>query len=433
MADGAPQQGVIFGLLGYRIPRRHVERFIMLRTSAALALVPLALGCATGGVEGFFVDLYGRVVDEGDAPAAGVEVTLETLDGALLGSATADGDGWYAIPVLADEWKGHQLHAEAAGDGYMTSEAWFDLDLVEGDGQLLEGHPPQTWSLWSRQLPALWMAFDASQGYVEGEIVDAQTGGPPEETDAQGNVHPLQFSLELRAGWNAPSGETMIAEVQTGAGENAGQFDISGLPPGIYTAHVPEFTGFSGARFPLRLASSGLEIVRAAVSKPLSSEELRVSLFWNETPADLNLHVTGPKAITTSGEDEWERFHIYAGSDSHPPNATEDHDRIAAMELLEENGMGPETAGVYELRDDGPYRFSVFDFSNAAISESEALASSRALLQLWIGSQEPQFFEITPGLSGDNWIGAEWDPETGAIYRWQELTDVDTEEDPGNF
>ncbi len=387
----------------------------------------LSLLCACGpvGSEGFFVQLYGRVLDEEDAAAAGFAVSLAADDGSFIATASTDSDGWYSAPLLMDEWTGHQLRVRVEGDDYAASVAWFDLNLDAGESQLLQAHPPQTWSSWSRQLPHLRVSQDRSAGQAQGALVDAQTGGPPAEL--QGDVlTPVALDVELRLGWNAPNSEPVVAAVTSVLGDDAGEFSFEGVAPGLYTARVVAASGYTSSRFPLLLRTGSDGFTRATVTRPLATEELRVSLSWQELPADLNLHLTGPRASVTTGESEWERFHVWSDAPYHPGNASDEHDRVVQMDALADEGEGPETASVVELRAEGPYRFSVYDRSNAASSTSDALSWSGALVQVWVGTRDPLFFEITPGLRGNTWIAGAWDNGSEQLYRFQ---DIDWNED----
>jgi hypothetical protein len=385
--------------------------------SSTLALLS---GCGLSGPEGMFVQLYGRVLTEYAEPGAGLEVSLASSGGAAILETTTDADGWYSVAVLATELEDHGLRLQVDGDGHATTVAWFDLQLAEGELMNMPSHPPQLWSSWSRQLPPLQVAVEAAEGHAEGLILDAATGEPAME-DIGGQEVPLQLDIELREGWNAADGEPVVATVTTGEGASLGRFAVGGIPAGLYTARVLGAGGFTAARFPLLVRGETQAEVRATITRALASDELRAALVWGDSPADLDLHLTGPRASVTPGESQWERFHVWAGEPYHPANASDVHDRVVTMDLLADGGLGPESATVHELRGTGVYRFSVFDHSNAGSSGSEALGWSGALLQLWIGAREPLFFEVSPGGEGNLWLAAEWDSDNDRVYRFCEI------------
>jgi hypothetical protein len=390
-----------------------------MRRAALLAALLLA-GCDPAGREGFFVELYGRVVDEHDLAAAGVDVTVTTGESALMGEAVTDESGWYRLPVFVEAWTGHTVRLRAEGSGWAPTEAWTGVDLTEGEAHLLSAAPPQTWTSWSRQLPPLRIAYDDPLGSAQGLLVDATSGDPVEDAD-----------IEVRYGWNAPDDEAAVGTVRTGHGGDAGAFQVADLPPGAYTGRVPEAAGYGDSRFPLFLAARDPWDGVVAVSRPLSGDEMRASLVWAASPADLDLHITGPRATVQTGEDEWERFHVWAGAPYHPADASDAHERIVEMERTDADGEGPETVVVREVHDTGTYRFSAFDVQ--AGEGSEDLSLSRAVIQVWAGGQDPAFFEITPGLEGNAWTAAEQDPATGVTYRYQDVVQVDDEGDAEAF
>lgn len=398
----------------------------------ATSFLALLSGCGLSGPEGLFVQLYGRVLTEHDEPAAGIEISLASADGAAILESHTDADGWYSVVVLATEIEDHELLLRLEGDGLAPTVAWLDLQLVEGEMMSMPAHPPQLWSAWSRQLPPLWVAVESDAGHAEGIILDAATGEPAME-DQGGQELPLTLDIELREGWNADDGQPVVTTITTGEGASLGRFAVGGVPSGLYTARVLGAGGFTAARFPLLVRGETQVEVRATVTQALASDEIRAALVWGDSPSDLDLHVTGPRASVTPGESEWERFHVWAGEPYHPPNATDVHDRVVTMDLADADGQGPESLTIYEMRTQGAYRFSVFDHSNAGSSSSDALGWSGALLQLWIGTREPLFFQVSPGGEGNLWIAAEWDSDTDRVMRYGEIAVAEDEYEVTSF
>lgn len=351
-----------------------------------------------------------------------MEIHFATEDSALVGTAVADEDGWYTLPVYGTEMSGHVLRLQAEGQGFTTGYAWVELNFRDMESALVQSHPNQTWSTWEYMLPPLRMAGDFSQGRVTGEIVDAVTGEP---------VGGVVFSV--LEGWNAPSDATVEKEVTTGTASTEGEFEIDDLPPGMYTAWVPAFTGYTESRFPLYIGGEVDTFTRAAVSEPIPTDEIRGVLLWGDSPADVNLHLTGPRASAEDGNAEWERWHVWLDNPVHPSNADEDKDTVVEILRDDDDGGGPETIHVYETRSTGDYRFSAFDSSNAASSDSTALSSSGARVQLWVGAEEPAFFEIIPGRQGNRWQACAYDASTGLFHDLQEMATVAEESNDLEF
>jgi hypothetical protein len=383
-------------------------------------------GCLLEGPEGFFVQLYGRVTTEHDEPASGMLVSFASDHGALIHQARTDAEGWYSAMVLASALEDHALQLRVEGEGWTTTQAWVELQLTEGEPSTLNAHPPQLWSSWSRQLPPLQVAEEAASGQASLAVVDASTGEPPVE-DYGGQIIPLRMQLELREGWNAPDSDAVVATFASGEGALEGRFEIDGVPPGVYTGRIPGTGGYTASRLPLLVRAASEKEQRASVTRALASTEIRAALVWGEAPADLNLHVTGPRASVSTGESEWERFHVWAEEPEHPPAATDPEDLVVTMDLTAEEGLGPETVSVHELRSLGEYRFSVVEHGGEI--DSDHLGWSGALLQLWIGTREPLFFEPTPGQEGNLWNAAVWDSDLDRTYRLQEPGSTEDEFD----
>ncbi len=394
--------------------------------------VILLAGCGLEGPTGMFVQLYGRVLTEHGEPAVGAEVSLASSEGAAILETGTDARGWYNAAVLATELEDHELILQVQAEGFATSLAWVDLSLSQGELLPMPSHPPQLWSAWARQLPPMRVAVQEPSGHAEGQLLDAATGDAPMEAVGDELV-PLQLDVELREGWNAPDSEPVVKTVTTGQGSLLGRFVVGGIPAGLYTARVLGDGGFTTARFPLLVRGESEAEVRAAVSKDLASDEIRVALVWGESPADLNLHVTGPRASVSTGEAQWERFHVWEGEPVHPPSATDAEDWVVTMDLVADDAPGVESLTVHETRREGEYRFSVYDHSNGGSTGSDALSYSEGLLQLWIGAGEPLFFEITPGLDGTLWTASIWDAGAGRLYRYQDLDFSSDEYDAGSF
>ncbi len=401
----------------------------MSNKTTALALLPALLaGCGLEGAEGWFVQLYGRVVTEHGAPAANVEVSVASSLGAALQETYTDVDGWYSLAVLFEERNGHELKVRVEHEDYSTTVAWIDLELDVGESLPMPSHPPQLWSTWTRQLPPLQLASSVSEGQAEGIVLDASTGQPPVDVQGDEDV-PVQLEIELREGWNAPDSEPVVKDLTTGLGDQLGRFTVAGLPPGVYTARISGTSGFAPARFPLLVRSTTTEEVRVCVTQDLATDEIRASLTWGDMPSDLNLHVTGPRASVTTGESQWERFHVWAEEPYHPANASDVHERVVTMDSSDDSSYGPESLTVHDTHANGAYRFSVFDHGNANNGEYDALSWSGALVQLWIGTREPLFFEITPGQDGNLWAVASWDSVADVLYRYQESDAAEDEYD----
>jgi uncharacterized protein YfaP (DUF2135 family) len=120
-------------------------------------------------------------------------------------------------------------------------------------------------------------------------------------------------------------------------------------------------------------------------------EGTRIVLTWGETPKDLDSHLTGPISGSSN------RFHIYfddKGSSSFSPYADLDFD--------ETNSSGPEIVTIYK-QFEGVYRYSVHDFSNRELTNSNALSDSGAQVKVYRGSNLVDTFDVPINQGGTLW------------------------------
>lgn len=377
--------------------------------------------CGTDGPQGFFVELSGLVVNEYGSPAAGLSVTFAIETSELVGVATTDAEGRYSLPVYGEELTGHALRVLLEGAGYAPVEANLEVNLRDIYTDELEAHPTQTWTSWKWVLPPMSIAYTGETGRLEGILLDATDGTPLPQDDLEpGTILVLE-------GYNASEGAEPVGEFLWGmGGQGPGQFLIEDIPPGTYTAFIPDVASYTAARFPILVPAEAERSVRIAMSRPLASDEMRVALTWGDSPADENLHLTGPKSTESSTETD--RFHVWADYPNHPSDPPPGTDYVVTMEREDGDGGGPESILVSDVRTSGEYRFSVFDASNATTEGSTALSDSQAVIQVWVGDEVPRFFEVTPGSTeGNAWRAGAVDRETSLWYTFQEMADLDDE------
>jgi uncharacterized protein YfaP (DUF2135 family) len=155
-----------------------------------------------------------------------------------------------------------------------------------------------------------------------------------------------------------------------------------------------------------------------------SPDALLAQLSWGNA-ADLDLHVTGPRA---NGDG---RFHTYFGNpgrlDTAPFTALDE-------DFVGQNGS--EVAAIETLNSGGPTRISAFNFADQ-VSDSTRLANqSDAMMTLLRGGaiergpggsvvvNGERLNRITPPADqpGNTWVGFEVDPESGQINVINEIT-----------
>jgi|GEM_PF-6187270 len=368
--------------------------------------------CEPVGTEGFLVELSARVVDENNSPAAGIDVSFATTDGALVAELVTDDDGWLRFPVYGTEVLGHSLWYKAEGTGYAPTEGWVEIDLRSPESTLLRADPPHEWAVWERMLPPIRVIDEDITGGVRLTLFDASTG----ETMPDG------VEVALRQGWNAPASESVVATFETVDAE--GLVKIIGVPPGMYTLQIDAGDGYEQTRFPVPVTSAGDGQFFVSMSPALAREEMRVTLSWSNSPADLDLHLTGPTKAGAGDQAAWERFHVYSESPRHPELAPEE-DTVVELEADSNTGYGPESVFVHELVADGAYNISVYDVASQYETGSVDLGNSMAVVQMWIGDVGADFFEVSPGGGGNTWQAAVYEAQDELWYRTQSYFDED--------
>jgi len=138
--------------------------------------------------------------------------------------------------------------------------------------------------------------------------------------------------------------------------------------------------------------------VQVSLSRKLNieTEVARVVLSWGASPSDLDSHLMGPG------------FHLYYMS----PDVGS-----AVLDVDDTSGFGPETITIRNW-ENGPYRYYVYNFSGGA----SGLASSGAVVQLYLGDMGVQVFQVPQG-EGLVWHVFDLDPATGLVTTVNAIVD----------
>lgn len=170
-------------------------------------------------------------------------------------------------------------------------------------------------------------------------------------------------------------------------------FDLP-LPAGTYRMAVIAEDYVAWSRDIVVTAAEPLT-VRVSLSPILDSETevARVVLTWGQAPSDLDSH------LLALGQ-----FHVsYRNTDV----------GSARLDVDDTNGEGPETITILNWVS-GLYRYYVRDFSAGSNPASTTLASSGAVVQLYLGDEETRVFQVPQG-EGYLWHVFDLDPATGEI------------------
>ena len=359
------------------------------------------IGCAQEGLEGWWVDVHGRVVDEAGAPLSGASVTLVTGEGAAVAQVRTNDEGSWRVPLYGTELDGNVLVGVISAEGKAEGRATWEVNLRSPETTTLRAGPGQTWYTTARRVSTVQLADDAAIGSVSGRVVDAVTGAPV-----------AGAALSLQAGWNAPVGD---AAVDSATSSSDGTFSFTGAP-GMYTVTVAEGTEWGSARFPALLTGSG-GTTTGMVAPPMEAAQLFAAVIWGSTPSDLDLHLSAPKRSGFSNG----QYHLWAEEPVHPEDVPEE-EQDAWMLRTDSDGYGPESLRVDALAERGDVRLSVFDNDNVSDATTEALSDSGAVLQLWFGEDIPRYWQVSPGEIATLWHPVTVDVQTAVPYVVEEYS-----------
>lgn len=358
------------------------------------------VGCGPAAVEGFWVELHGRVVDEAGEPVTGARVSLATAEGALLADVGTSSEGEWRAPVYGTTRIGNVLVGLVRADGFAEGRVTWEVELQSPEVVPLDAGPGQTWGLTSRQLAAVHLADDTELATVSGRVVHAVTGAPV-----------AGVPLSLQVGWNAPVGDASAGATET---DDTGRFVFEASRAGMYTVTASETSATGAARFPAFLTDAG-GTSTGVVGPPVEAGQLRATLAWGDRPFDLDLHLTAPLKGGIAGADGTGQLHVWSGEPVHPERA-EGEEREAWLERTDADGQGPESVWVESLAEQGEVRISVFDADNRSDASSGDLSASHAVVQVWFGEDTPRHYTASPGEIATLWRPVELDVATYTTY-----------------
>lgn len=331
----------------------------------AILLLLLLPSCGSGGGADPSGTLSVRVADA----VTGTDLADATFEACPNGTgcapqaATHEGDGVFTLTLPVGTYT-----LRIASGGYLSVE-YRGVSVLAGVTDYLE------------QLLLVDEAFDQAAP-AGGLITDAFSGSPVVGVD-----------VTLRSGINARTGP-IVASTTT---DVDGLYGFVDLAAGYYTAELSA-AGYATGYFTLRVIGGRANADQNAGIAPPGGD-VRIVLTWDETPFDLDSHLTGP---AVGGG----RFHVYFVSKTYAPGGTV----YADLDLDDLVSYGPETVTIYE-RTDGVYRYSVHDYSNRASTSSTALAASGAQVQVYQGGSLTRTFNVPSG-GGTRWTVFELDGST---------------------
>ncbi|MBB5347171.1 carboxypeptidase regulatory-like domain-containing protein [Desulfoprunum benzoelyticum] len=216
---------------------------------------------------------------------------------------------------------------------------------------------------------------------IAGKVIDAVSGA------GLGDVQ-----LVLRPEDNGTAG----AAVATARSDASGAFLFAGLAAGTYQIAAVHQGYIDNSKTVVLGEGVDLADQDLVLSPVLADNEIRIVLTWNQSPADLEAHLTQPNDVGC-------RYHCYYFNKTIP---------TASLDLDDRNGFGPETITITD-KIPGTYRYYVHDFTNR-YANSRWLSLSGAQVKVYAGNHEPLIFTV-PGGYGNVWHVFDLNGETGEI------------------
>lgn len=214
---------------------------------------------------------------------------------------------------------------------------------------------------------------------IDLKIVNALNGEPLTGTEISINKPPLRKSIT--------KGTTDLE------GRYSTQLDY-----GKYTMLISK-QDYITYKYSTSVSLSGLP-VSSLISLTPKSKKYRIILTWNQSPSDLDAHLTGPKP-------EGGIFHIWWNNKT----------LISGKNFLDRDDMnsyGPETITIYKPAI-GEYEYAVHNYSGRSLKQSKALSYSGAKVEIYANNSLQNTFNITPGKSGTVWKVFKIDNELNII------------------
>ncbi len=278
--------------------------------------------------------------------------------------------GLYRVDVLATGYQAYSIQINVTdGDEPVVCEAALMLLRAEIDGN----------------------------GFVEGNVINALTGMPLEDT-----------TCYIRKGWNMTDGEALYELSLI-----APSFSVE-LAPGNYTLQLVK-DDFIDSFINVVVKSNEVTLKDISVSPKqgveIQSGGFRVVLTWGEYPLDLDSYLI---CRDTDGNME---YYTYYNDQSYYKNGN----LIANLDVDDRYSYGPETSTVYEITEGSVYSFWVHDYSNRNDYNTTALSYSGAQVKLYSGEVLLATFNIMENREGTLWRVFEYDSATGKFTYLNEM------------
>ena len=187
---------------------------------------------------------------------------------------------------------------------------------------------------------------------------------------------------------------------------------------GTYTLMI-EASGYFTAYYDNYIIATGVLTTLpqiTLVQTLAANSQLRIVLTWGAAPSDLDSHLTGPIAGSTTT-----RFHVYFSDDTYPSSSITP---IIKLDVDDTSSFGPETITINSWTA-GIYRYSVYNYSNSLATGAAEILASPASVKVY--GQSGLLKSYTPpaatATSGNTWVVFEITATANGAYT---ITDKNT-------
>lgn len=203
--------------------------------------------------------------------------------------------------------------------------------------------------------------------------------------------------VRFRKGWNNSEGEYVTdkkgnsIEIVT---DLSGNFKV-GLPVGSYTIEVGKSGFITGYFNVVSMGGNDNQEQKFVLAPVLSDEEYRIVLTWGDEPKDLDSHLT-------YYQNGIYKMHVYYSKKFGMIDGKE----AATLDYDDTSSYGPETVTITLNAGNlngGVFRYSVHDYSNAGLSNTNAMSLSDAVVRVYKGNQQIKTYSIPQNKYGTVW------------------------------
>jgi len=165
-----------------------------------------------------------------------------------------------------------------------------------------------------------------------------------------------------------------------------GKIQFAKKPDGVYPVQF-EKKGFISEEFQIKISSGKLINNRCIVSTALKKDEYRIVLFWDEKPADLDMHFVKDEKYRVSDKD-----------------LKKSPDSLAILECETALGYGPESIYIRNMDEIDSTSVVVIDYSNKSDENSLALSKSNPVIKVYSEGKVEGVWQPSKKQRGNIWM-----------------------------